>query len=67
MYIITKRKARFHQWLTENGKQILTLQLGKIIATMQISNDIEHFKRLFERQKDGYIPDIIDRIEQMNE
>lgn len=60
------RKAKFHQWLTDHGKQILTLQLGKIIATMQVSDNIVHCKRLLARQQDGYIPDIIDRIEQMH-
>lgn len=40
-----KRKARFHQWLTSLGRTQLTLQLGRIIGVMELSSDINAFKR----------------------
>ncbi len=46
-----KRKARFHQWLTEHGKHILTLQMGKIMAIMDLCKDITHFNKIIENQK----------------
>lgn len=46
-----KRKARFHQWLTDEGRTILTRQIGKVEGVMEMCNDIEHFKRVARRQK----------------
>lgn len=46
-----KRKARFHQWLTDEGRTILTRQIGKVEGVMEMCDDIEHFKRVARRQK----------------
>lgn len=46
-----KRKARFHQWLSDEGRTILTRQIGKIEGVMEMCDDIEHFKTVAKRQK----------------
>lgn len=46
-----KRRARFHQWLTDEGRTILTRQIGKVEGIMEMCSDIEHFKRVARRQK----------------
>lgn len=46
-----KRKARFHQWLTDEGRTILTRQIGKVEGIMEMCQDIEHFKTVARRQK----------------
>lgn len=46
-----KRRARFHQWLTDEGRTILTRQIGKVEGIMEMCNDIEHFKTVARRQK----------------
>lgn len=46
-----KRIARFHQWLTDEGKSILTLQLGKVQGLMEVCPDIEYFKNVVKKQK----------------
>jgi P63C domain len=46
-----KRRARFHQWLTEEGRTILTRQIGCVEGIMEMCKDIEHFKLVARRQK----------------
>ncbi|MFR7429160.1 MAG: P63C domain-containing protein [Akkermansia muciniphila] len=46
-----KRIARFHQWLTDEGKTILTLQIGKVQGLMEVCTDIEYFKNVVKNQK----------------
>lgn len=46
-----KRRARFHQWLTDDGRTILTRQIGKVEGIMEMCNDIEQFKQVARRQK----------------
>lgn len=46
-----KRKARFHQWLTDAGRTILTRQIGKVEGIMEMCDDIEHFKKVGSRKK----------------
>ena len=46
-----KRKARFHQWLSDEGRTILTRQIGKVEGIMEMCDDIEHFKTIARRQK----------------
>jgi hypothetical protein len=61
-----KRKARFHQWLTDEGRTILTRQIGKVEGIMEMCDDIEHFKRVARRQKSisvaPYLFDEMNRI-----
>lgn len=46
-----KRRARFHQWLTEEGRAILTRQIGRVEGVMEMCKDIDHFKDVAKRQK----------------
>ncbi|GAA4766444.1 hypothetical protein GCM10023219_09690 [Stakelama sediminis] len=61
-----KRRARFHQWLTGEGRTILTRQIGKVEGIMEMCDDIEYFKRVTSRQKAitvaPYLFDEINRI-----
>ncbi len=61
-----KRKARFHQWLTEFGNGQLTLQIGRVMGVMEISTNIRTFKEKINRQKKLAIqPELFD-IEEYN-
>lgn len=46
-----KRRARFHQWLTDEGRTILTRQIGKVEGIMEMCEDIEQFKEVAKRRK----------------
>jgi hypothetical protein len=46
-----KRKARFHQWLTEEGRTILVHQIGRVQGLMEMCSNIEKFKTAAEKQK----------------
>lgn len=59
-----KRKARFHQWLTNFGKGQLQIQLGRIIGKMEDCLDIDAFKRKIQHSKDLVIqPELFDTEE----
>lgn len=45
------RKARFHQWLTEFGTNQLTIQIGRVMALLEISSDLIKFKENIRRQQ----------------
>ena len=61
-----KRKAQFHRWLTEEGRAILTRQIGRVEGIMEMCSDIEHFKQVARRQKSitvaPYLFDEMNRI-----
>lgn len=46
-----KCKARFHQWLTDECRTILTRQIGRVEGIIEMCKDIEHFKQVARRQK----------------
>ena len=46
-----KRKARFHQWLTEFGANQLTIQIGRVMALLEISPNLSKFKDNIRRQQ----------------
>ena len=46
-----KRRARFHQWLTDEGRNILIHQIGRVQGLMEMCADIEHFKKAAQKQK----------------
>lgn len=46
-----KRKARFHQWLTEDGRNMLIHQIGRVQGLMEMCDGIEQFKGTVTRQK----------------
>lgn len=46
-----KRRARFHQWLNDEGRNMLIHQLGRVQGLMEMCSDIEHFKTAARKQK----------------
>lgn len=46
-----KRRARFHQWLSEFGNQQLTLQIGGVLSVLRISPNLEKFKENMRLQQ----------------
>lgn len=46
-----KRKARFHQWLSSDGKNILVHQIGRVQGKMEDCTGIKQFKARQEKQK----------------
>ena len=46
-----KRKARFHQWLSDNGRNILIHQIGRVQGIMEMSHSIDTFKETAQKQK----------------
>lgn len=57
--LIANKKHTFYDWLLHKGADQFVLQLGKIIATMQISNNIKEFNILFKKYHHCYLPDFI--------
>jgi len=49
------RKARFHQWLSEFGIHQLTIQIGRVMAILEISPNIDKFKENIRRQQGLHI------------
>jgi hypothetical protein len=61
-----KRKARFHQWLSEGGRTILIHQIGRVQMLMEISPTITAFKKVAETQKKVSIaPYLFDEMNQI--
>lgn len=46
-----KRKARFHQWLSSEGRQILVHQIGRVQGLIEMFQTITDFKRATLKQK----------------
>jgi hypothetical protein len=46
-----KRIAKFHQWLTDEGRTILVHQIGRVQGLMEMCTDIDNFKTVAQRQK----------------
>ena len=44
------RKARFHQWLSGFGVNQLQMQIGRVMATMELSSNRRKFKYNFSKQ-----------------
>ncbi|MCQ4105142.1 P63C domain-containing protein [Erwinia persicina] len=47
-----KRRARFHQWLNDNGRNILIHQIGRVQGLMETCPNIDKFKKASQKQKD---------------
>lgn len=61
-----KRKARFHQWLSDEGKQVLTRQIGRVEMLMELCPDIDAFKKAAIKQKKVSIaPYLFDEMNQI--
>ncbi|TNB46449.1 hypothetical protein FF124_18190 [Martelella lutilitoris] len=46
-----RRRARFHQWLSEDGRNMLIHQIGRVQGLMEMCSDIEHFRNTAKRQR----------------
>ena len=61
-----KRKARFHQWLSSEGKTIIIHQIGRVQGLMEIFQNIDEFNKAAKKQKQisiaPYLFDEMNRI-----
>lgn len=46
-----KRKGRFHQWMTDEGRTVLIHQIGRAQGLMEMCANIDSFKDAAEKQK----------------
>ena len=46
-----KRRARFHQWLNSEGRNMLIHQIGRVQGLMEMCSDIDHFKKAALKQR----------------
>ena len=46
-----KRRAKFHQWLAEEGRNMLIHQIGRVQGLMEMCTDIDNFKSAAKKQK----------------
>jgi hypothetical protein len=46
-----KRRAKFHQWLNEEGRNMLIHQIGRVQGLMEMCAGSEHFKSAARKQK----------------
>lgn len=61
-----RRRARFHQWLNEDGRNMLIHQIGRVQGLMEMCSDSEHFKNAAKKQRNvsiaPYLFDDMNRI-----
>lgn len=63
-----KRKARFHQWLSGDGRSMLIHQIGRVQGLMETCSSIERFKAVSAKQKQISIaPYLFDEMNQIIE
>lgn len=63
-----KRRARFHQWLSDDGRTILIHQIGRVQMLMEMCSNIEKFKQAADKQKKVTIaPYLFDEMNQIIE
>jgi len=55
-----KRKARFHQWLTDDGRAQLIMRMGKIEGIMETSPNLRRFKENVKRLTQPSLFDILE-------
>lgn len=60
-----KRKARFHQWLSQEGRNILVHQIGRVQGMMESCNNISDFKKREQLKKQISIAPYL--FEEMND
>lgn len=46
-----KRRARFHQWLSEEGRKMLDRQIGRVEAQMEMFESIDKFSSAERKKK----------------
>ncbi|WP_321364687.1 P63C domain-containing protein [uncultured Celeribacter sp.] len=61
-----KRRAHFHRWLNDEGRNMLIHQIGRVQGLMEMCQDIEHFKGAAKKQRNvsiaPYLFDDMNRI-----
>lgn len=61
-----KRRAKFHQWLNDEGRNMLIHQIGRVQGLMEMCQDIQQFKSAAKKQKSvsiaPYLFDDMNRI-----
>jgi hypothetical protein len=63
-----KRRAKFHQWLSNEGRTILIHQIGRVQMMMEMCGDIDQFKQAADKQKKVSIaPYLFDDMNQIIE
>ena len=60
-----KRKARFHQWLSQEGRNVLVHQIGRVQGMMESCNNINDFKKREQIKKQISIAPYL--FEEMND
>lgn len=61
-----KRRAKFHQWLSEEGRTILIHQIGRVQMLMEMSPGIDQFKQAAIKQKKVSVaPYLFDEMNQI--
>lgn len=62
-----RRKAKFHQWLTERGRDILISHIWRIVGIMETCKNKEHFVRVMARKKNVSIaPELYEEITRLD-
>ncbi len=63
-----KRKGHFHQWMTEDGRNVLIHQIGRVQGLMEMCPSIDSFKNAAEKQRKVSIaPYLFDEMKQIIE
>ncbi|MEG1159648.1 MAG: P63C domain-containing protein [Acidaminococcaceae bacterium] len=61
-----KRKARFHQWLSEDGRTVLIHQIGRVQGLMEVCKNMEHFRSLAQEQKaNSLMPSLFNDLDKL--
>lgn len=61
-----RRRAKFHQWFSRDGRNILSHQIGRTQMMMEMCADIEKFKAVAEKKKQESIaPYLFDEMNQI--
>lgn len=63
-----KRKERFHQWLTEQGRDVVKSQIYRVQGALEMCPDIDTFKKRMKKQKEvsiaPYLWDEMNKVDQ---
>jgi len=62
------RRARFHQWLTDQGKDVVRSQIFRVQGAMEMCSNIENFRKKMQKQKEVSIaPYLWDEMNEIDE
>ena len=61
-----KRRSRFHQWLSDDGRTVLIHQIGRVQGLMEACRNIDHFRLLAKEQKtNSLMPGLFDDLDKL--